>query len=96
MARPLRLDGLVVRHRRNGDRDCRVWEERVGSSDSQPLLLLLLVGAGPPGEENWLLLSWASWRMLKGPLTTWILFSTPASCSGAMECPAWIWCLQPG
>lgn len=96
VARPLRLDGLVVWHSGDGDRDRRVWKERIRLSDSELLRLLPLVDAGQPGEENWFLLSWASWRMLKGPLTTWILFSTPTSCSGAMECPAWIWCLQPG
>lgn len=96
VARPLRLDGLVVWHGGNGDGDCRVWKERIRFSDSELLVLLVLADAGGPGEENWLLLSWASWRMLKGPFTTWILFSNPASCSGAMECPAWIWCLQPG
>lgn len=63
---------------------------------SEPVSPPVLADAGRPGEENWLLLSWASCRILKGPLTTWILFSIPASCSDVMECPAWSWCLQHG
>lgn len=97
VARPLCLDGLVVRHGGDGDGDGGVWREKSPFfSDPEPLPVLVLADVGPPGEENWPLLSWASWRILKGPLTTWILFSTPASCTGTMECPAWIWCLQPG
>lgn len=53
MARPLRLDGLVVWHSGDGDCDGRVWKDKVRPSDSGPLLLLLLLPLEDAGQPTW-------------------------------------------